>query len=100
VLLIEAGYFGCPVISTRKFAAAEIVDDGRTGFLLEDPPNHQALAKAMCWMLEHHDEYRQMRAAAWAKARTLHSWKRFAECLCSCVIPKVSFSNTELASSR
>jgi hypothetical protein len=35
------------------------------------------VAGAMRWMLEHADEYRQMRVAAWSKARELHSKREF-----------------------
>src|SRR5437868_2443406 len=73
LLLVEAGYFGCPVISTRRFAIPEIVDDGRTGFLLDDSADPVALAGTMSRMLERTDEYGQMREAAWAKARGQHS---------------------------
>lgn len=83
VLLIEAGYVGCPVISTRKFAIPEIIDDGRTGLLLDDPSQPSAVAGAMNWMLEHENEYQQMRDAAWAKVRRHHSREQFEETLLS-----------------
>lgn len=79
VLLVEAGYVGCPVISSRKFAIPEVVDHGRTGLLLEDSSSPRALADAMVWMLEHEDEYRRMREAAWSKARKLHSKRKFEQ---------------------
>jgi glycosyltransferase involved in cell wall biosynthesis len=83
LLFVEAGYSGCPVISTRKFAIPEIVDDGRTGLLLDDLPNPDSLARAMSRLLEMTDDYQQMRAAAWAKARSIHSREKFEERLCS-----------------
>src|SRR5207245_1058262 len=76
VLLIEAGYCGCPVISTRKFATPEIVDDGHTGLLLDDV-SHSSVASAMNWMLEHTGEYQEMRQAAWNKTRSQHSKTQF-----------------------
>jgi len=85
VLLIEAGYVGCPVISSRRFAIPELVDDGRTGLLLDDSSQANAVADAMNWMLEHEDEYHQMREAAWAKARGLHSKRKFEDRLLTCV---------------
>jgi len=78
VLFIEAGYVGCPVISTRKFAIPELVDDGRTGLLL-DSSQPSAVACAMNWILEHANEYQLMREAAWAKAREQYSRKQFEE---------------------
>lgn len=77
LLLVEAGYLGCPVISSRKFGIPELVEDGRTGLLLDDPSQPAMVASAMRWMLERADEYRQMRAAAWSKARELHSKRQF-----------------------
>jgi glycosyltransferase involved in cell wall biosynthesis len=67
------------VISTRKFAIPEIVDDGRTGLLLDDSPNPDSLARAMSCLLEMTDDYQRMRAAAWAKARSVHSREKFEE---------------------
>jgi len=90
LLLIEAGYVGCPVISSRKFAIPELIDDGRTGLLLDDPSQPNAVAGAMQWMLEHAGEYQQMREAAWAQARGQHSKKQFEDRLLSCLSEVVS----------
>jgi glycosyltransferase involved in cell wall biosynthesis len=79
LLLVEAGYLGCPVISSRKFGIPELVDDGRTGLLLDDPSHAAMVASAMRWMLEHTNEYYQMREAAWSKARELHSKRKFEQ---------------------
>lgn len=85
LLLVEAGYLGCPVISSRKFSIPELVEDGQTGLLLDDPSQPGLVAAAMRWMLEHPDEYRAMRSAAWSNARTLHSRQKFEERLQACV---------------
>jgi glycosyltransferase involved in cell wall biosynthesis len=85
LLLVEAGYVGCPVISSRRFAIPELVDDERTGLLLEDSFQVSTVTSAMCWMLEHTDEYQQMRKAAWAKAHGLHSKRNFEERLLACI---------------
>jgi len=82
LLFVEAGYVGCPVISTYKFAIPEIIHDRENGLLLDDS-SPGAMADAMNWMLENTNEYRQMREAAWKKARTQHSRKRFEERFCS-----------------
>ena len=85
LLIIEAGYLGCPAISSRKFGIPELVDDERTGLLLDDPSQASTVASAMCWMLEHTDKYQQMREAAWAKAHELHSKRQFEQRVLSCV---------------
>jgi glycosyltransferase involved in cell wall biosynthesis len=90
VLFVEAGYVGCPVISTRKFAIPELIEDGCTGLLLDASPHPSIVARAMNWMLEHPNEYQRMREAAWAKARGQHSRKQFEERLCSYVCKVVS----------
>jgi glycosyltransferase involved in cell wall biosynthesis len=79
LLLLEAGYLGCPVISSRKFGIPELVKDGRTGLLLDDPSQPAMVTSAMRWMLEHNGEYRQMREAAWSNARELHSKRKFEQ---------------------
>lgn len=84
-ILIEAGYFGCPAISTRRFAVPEVVDDGRTGLLLDDPSCPDAVANAMIWMLEAGAEYRQMRQAAWRKTRQAHAKAGFEKRVLACV---------------
>ncbi|MGB6477834.1 MAG: glycosyltransferase family 4 protein [Candidatus Sulfotelmatobacter sp.] len=90
LLFVEAGYVGCPVISSCKFAIPELIDDGRTGLLLDPSPQPNLVARAMNWMLEHGNEYQRMRVAAWAKARGQHSRKQFEERLCSCLSETVS----------
>ena len=99
LLFVEAGYFGCPVISTRKFAIPELVDDGRTGFLL-DSCDPVAFADTMCRMLECTDEYRRMREAAWTKTHRQHSRERFEERLCSWLGLVVQDLNGDLARSK
>ncbi len=99
LLFVEAGYFGCPVISTRRFAIPEIVDDGRTGFLL-DSCDPVAFADTMCRILEGTDKYPQMREAAWMKARRQHSRERFEERLCSCLGQVIPDLNGHLTRSK
>jgi glycosyltransferase involved in cell wall biosynthesis len=83
VLIIEAGYFGCPVISSRKYAIPELVDYGQSGILLDDPSSPRAVTQAMDWMLRHEDKYLEMRRAARKKAHSQHSRRRFEERLLS-----------------
>jgi glycosyltransferase involved in cell wall biosynthesis len=83
LLIIEAGYCGCPVISSRKFAISELVDDRVSGLLLDDSSRVHVLGDALNWILEHEDEYQQMRQAAWIKARGQHSKRKFENRLVS-----------------
>ena len=63
-VLVEAGYFGCPSITTKRFAIPEMVKDGISAILLEDPTNVTAIAGAMAWMLEQDQCYLRMRQEA------------------------------------
>ncbi len=62
--LVEAAYFGCPSISSRICAIPEIVEDGKTGILLDAPPTIDSVAAAMEQILDHDEEYRSIRHAA------------------------------------
>jgi glycosyltransferase involved in cell wall biosynthesis len=73
LVVIEAGYFGCPAVTSKKFAIPELVYDGRSGILLDNSKDVGKLVDAMTWMLDRESEYRQMRQAAWAKAHGQHS---------------------------
>lgn len=79
LLLVEAGYFGCPAISARRFAIGEIVVDGKTGVLLDDPGDVGAIAAAMTAMLNVPSaQYLAMRQAAWTRTRGAFSKAGFA----------------------
>jgi glycosyltransferase involved in cell wall biosynthesis len=69
----EAQGFGVPVISTRRGAIPEVVDDGRTGLLLDDPDDGGALLAAMRRLGENAALRREMGEAARA-----HFASRFA----------------------
>lgn len=97
---VEAGYFGCPVISIRRFAIPEIVDHGMTGLLLDCAQDPTLLARAMCQMLDLGDEYSHMREAAWLKARSIHTKERFEAHLRSCLGLVTAVEKTEFVSSR
>jgi glycosyltransferase involved in cell wall biosynthesis len=81
--LVEAGYFGCPVIASRRFAIPELVDHAHSGILLDDPSNPASVTEAMIWMLSDEVKYREMRRAAWKKARSQNSRNNFEKRLLS-----------------
>jgi glycosyltransferase involved in cell wall biosynthesis len=47
LVVAEALASGLPVVTTRRNGASEIVDDGRQGYLLDDPRDESALAGAL-----------------------------------------------------
>jgi glycosyltransferase involved in cell wall biosynthesis len=77
LIIAEAGYFGCPAIASRSFGIPELVLDGATGILLDDPRDAGAVARAMTWMIEHENEYRRMRKGAWDRSRSEYSRPQF-----------------------
>ena len=76
LMLVEAGYFGMPVISSRRFAIPELVSDGVNGLLVDDPSNVAEIRNAMANLLNDM-AYEPMRKAAWMKARGDYSSQRF-----------------------
>lgn len=79
LLAVEAFYFGCPVISSKRFAIPEIVEHGCTGLLVEDPADSAQVLAAMKCMLSEDKIYLAMRRAAWKKGRRDHLKRRFEE---------------------
>ncbi|HUV68442.1 MAG TPA: glycosyltransferase family 4 protein [Terracidiphilus sp.] len=77
LVVVEAGYFGCPAISSCRFAIPELVDHGRTGILLDDPGDASIVADSMMAMLSSDTRYRAMREAAWIRSRKAHSKAAF-----------------------
>jgi glycosyltransferase involved in cell wall biosynthesis len=95
LLPVEAGYFGCPAISSRRYAIPELIDDKRTGLLIDDPSNANEMAAAMTTMLDENDLYLAMRRAVWKKTREEHSRQRFEDRLSSEVINVLTGTRTQ-----
>ena len=73
---IEAGGFGCPVICSSRGGLPEIVEHGKTGFVVE-PECPQQLAEAIKAFVQNPDLVKTMGAAAQTRARTEFSTQRF-----------------------
>ena len=63
LVVLEALASGLPVITTRRNGAAERMESGRHGFILEDPRDIEALAAALL-RLQDREKLDAMRAAA------------------------------------
>jgi acetyltransferase-like isoleucine patch superfamily enzyme/glycosyltransferase involved in cell wall biosynthesis len=73
-----AGTFGKPAIVTRVGALPDVVHNGENGLLI--PPNDpEALAAAVCYLLEHPDEAKRMGRNAKAMMAQAHSMEHVAE---------------------
>lgn len=76
LMLVEAGYFGMPVIASRRFAIPELVADGVNGLLLDDPSNVDEISLAMDKILDD-SNYLPMRKSALMTARSAYSRQQF-----------------------
>jgi glycosyltransferase involved in cell wall biosynthesis len=77
--IVEAGCFGCPAISVRRFAIPELIEHQVTGLLIDDAADVLAVADGMGWMIEHKSEYARMRERAWFKAHNESSKEAFEQ---------------------
>ncbi|MEJ8572822.1 glycosyltransferase family 4 protein [Microbaculum marinum] len=77
--IVEAAYFGCPAIASRRYAIPELVEHGRSGILLDDPTDASELVTAMRWMLQDGEAYALQRRGAWSRSREHFSKRRFEE---------------------
>jgi glycosyltransferase involved in cell wall biosynthesis len=71
--LIEAMASARPVVATRVGGMTEIIEDGKTGLLVE-PDDPRSLAGAMACLLENGDLSRSMGQAGRARAEEMYSW--------------------------
>jgi glycosyltransferase involved in cell wall biosynthesis len=75
MVVSEALSRGLPVITTANAGAADLIDEGRNGFLVP-PRNAEALSERLAWCLENPWEIETMRKAALDKALQW-SWTDF-----------------------
>ena len=76
--LIEAMACQVPVVATRVGGMTEIVEEGKTGILVESG-NAPELAKAILYILSDEDLMKRMRNAARERAGELFSWDKIAD---------------------
>jgi glycosyltransferase involved in cell wall biosynthesis len=70
---LEAAAMGRPVVATRSGGLPEVVEDGRTGILV-DGLDAASLAEAVGWLLDRPESARAMGEAARARALKVFSW--------------------------
>jgi glycosyltransferase involved in cell wall biosynthesis len=75
MVLIEAGYHGCPSIAPRSFGIPELIKDGITGFLVEPPLTPDVFAERMLTLLSDSHRYGEMRRAAKEVTSDAFSWE-------------------------
>jgi glycosyltransferase involved in cell wall biosynthesis len=72
VVLLEAMSHGVPVVATRRGGIVDIVEDGRTGLLVEDEP--AAIAHAVAAILDDPERGRALGTAGRASVRERFGW--------------------------
>jgi glycosyltransferase involved in cell wall biosynthesis len=77
-VIIEAGYYGCPTIAPASFAIPELVEKGRTGFLVAPPPRPEQLASYML-RLKDADVRAAMRSAVREHTTSRFTWAGVGE---------------------
>lgn len=75
---LEAMAYGLPCIGTKIEAVPEIIENGKTG-LLVDPLDEDGLFDAMRYLLAHPDEARIMGMRGYEKVRNYFSWDSVVE---------------------
>jgi glycosyltransferase involved in cell wall biosynthesis len=75
MVLIEAGYYGCPAITTNDFGIPELVKDGVSGFLIDPPLTSSAFGAKMLQLCKDQTMYLKMREAARAITTTKLTWE-------------------------
>jgi glycosyltransferase involved in cell wall biosynthesis len=72
VVLLEAMSYGVPVVATRRGGIVDVVDDGRTGLLVEDDP--VALSRGIASLLDDPARRRALGVAGRARVRERFGW--------------------------
>ncbi len=72
VVLLEAMSYGVPVVATRRGGIVDVVEDGRTGLLVEDEP--AAIARAVAAVLDDPARGRALGIAGRASVRERFGW--------------------------
>ena len=80
----EALSCGLPIVVTANAGAEDLVEQGKTGFLvpIRDP---EALAERLNWIADHHDWVTDVRPDALAKARQ-SGWDRYTDAILSAIL--------------
>lgn len=77
IVYLEGMGFGLPAIGTTIGAAGEVIEDGRTGFLIQ-PGDAQGLAEKLQLLSERRDILLEMSLAAWSRYQRQPRWDQTA----------------------
>lgn len=74
LVINELAYYGCPAISSNRFAISEYIKEGETGYLLENPRDVNEIAQKMHLIISDKDNYLKMRKATRLNALENNTW--------------------------
>jgi UDP-glucose:(heptosyl)LPS alpha-1,3-glucosyltransferase len=77
LVVLEAMASGLPVVVSKVAGAAELIEDGKDGLLLENPKNPKEIAEKINYLLEENELKRIGRNAR--KKAEKYPWKKTAE---------------------
>jgi glycosyltransferase involved in cell wall biosynthesis len=78
IVLLEAMAYKLPCIGTKRFALREIIEDGKTGFLVKSN-SHSELADRIVFLLKHPEVSRKMGEAGYQKVIKYYNWDKVVE---------------------
>jgi glycosyltransferase involved in cell wall biosynthesis len=78
-VLIEAGYYGCPSIATRRFGIPELIKERETGYLLDVPISVDEVVSHMFALCSEGPEYSEMRREVRKDMIKRLTWDAFGE---------------------
>jgi len=78
LVILEAMASGLPVVTSKLAGAAEIIEDGKDGFWIENPKNPSEIAESLNRLIEDDNLRNQMGRKAREKAEK-HSWEVVAK---------------------
>lgn len=95
LVLLEAMQQGLPCISTKEGGITSIIDNGKTG-LLVNRQDAEDLANKIAWMIEHSKERKVMGENGTKKCRNCFTIESFEESMNNILIKEVQYDSTRL----
>lgn len=79
LVIVEAAYFGCPSIASSSFAIPEFIENGKTGFLIEDVEDEDEIIEKLKIVAENQILYQKMRKNVRTKALEDFTWDKVGD---------------------
>lgn len=75
LVITEAAYYGCPTIASNKFAIPEFIENGKTGFLINNVNDEKEIVEKLKIMAENSKMYYKIRKNVRDKAMKCFTWE-------------------------